>query len=481
MLLAELFPYAHVVWIVFTVLYALTILGTIVVVISENRNPVKSLAWVTVLILLPVLGALLYLFFGRSLRGQRLISRTSSIHLRQLEDVPSIDDRQLPLTAESKQMIRMVNSIAEPHYFGGCHIDIYTEGAQKFAALKRDLLAAEHYINIQYFIFLADKIGQELSDILIAKAQQGVKVRVIYDHVGSMAVAKSFFVRMRRAGVEAYPFLKVTLTTLANRLNWRNHRKLVIIDGRIGYIGGMNVADRYVYGSRGQRPWRDTHLRVTGNAVKAMQFQFAVDWCFMRRGLLEQPTVTVDSKPGEADGIQLVGSGPTDLWNGMAMVFQRAIGLAKHSIYIQTPYFLPNEGLVRALQQAALSGVDVRLMIPEDPDSKTLRYSSFSYVKEMLLAGIKVYFYQGRMLHSKMVLVDEELVTVGSTNFDYRSFEHNFEWNALIYSRDFNARMRHVFIDDMRSCQRITLPHWTRRPLGQRMLESLARLLSPLL
>lgn len=479
--LAQTVSYSYVVFIIFTILYALTILGLIGVVISENRNPVKSLAWVAVLILLPVLGVFLFLLFGRSLRGVRMISRRKSNKL--LGDMatgkPDID--QLPISEESKQIARLVNSIVEPHYFAGNEIEVFTSGQEKFDALKRDMLAAKEYIHLQYYIFARDKIGREMRDILVKKAQEGVKVRVIYDHIGSFLLNMSFFRKMRKAGVEAYPFLKVTIMEFANRLNWRNHRKMVIIDGKVGYIGGMNIADRYVTGSKHKLPWRDTHLRIVGNALKGLQYSFAVDWNFMKRDLLTETTDTHDVTADKPHGMQIVSSGPTGRWNAILHVFLKAIANAKHTIIIQTPYFLPTDGLLKVLQSAALAKIDVRLMVPRTPDSKLLKYSSYSYIKECLEAGIKVYFYERAMMHAKCVIVDDDFVTTGSTNFDFRSFEHNFECNVMVYSKEFNERMKRIFMADLKNSTRITLPHWRRRPAQQRALESLARLMSPIL
>lgn len=479
--LAQTVSYSYVVFIIFTILYALTTLGLIGVVISENRNPVKSLAWVAVLILLPVLGVFLFLLFGRSLRGVRMISRRKSNKL--LGDMatgkPDID--QLPISEESKQIARLVNSIVEPHYFAGNEIEVFTSGQEKFDALKRDMLAAKEYIHLQYYIFARDKIGREMRDILVKKAQEGVKVRVIYDHIGSFLLNMSFFRKMRKAGVEAYPFLKVTIMEFANRLNWRNHRKMVIIDGKVGYIGGMNIADRYVTGSKHKLPWRDTHLRIVGNALKGLQYSFAVDWNFMKRDLLTETTDTHDVTADTPHGMQIVSSGPTGRWNAILHVFLKAIANAKHTIIIQTPYFLPTDGLLKVLQSAALAKIDVRLMVPRTPDSKLLKYSSYSYIKECLEAGIKVYFYERAMMHAKCVIVDDDFVTTGSTNFDFRSFEHNFECNVMVYSKEFNERMKRIFMADLKNSTRITLPHWRRRPAQQRALESLARLMSPIL
>lgn len=484
MVLGELFPYAYAVFYVFTALYAITTIACIIVVVSENRNPVRSLAWVTVLLLMPVVGILIYFFFGRSLKNVIMITRNNRMSLRVQNSLDSIDPSTLQLTDSSRQLIRLVNALVEPHFLTGNEIEVLTEGAQKFDRLKADLLSATSYINFQYYIFSADTIGQEIADILMQKAREGVKVRVIYDHVGSWSIASSFFKRMRKAGVEAYPFLKVSFPQLANRLNWRNHRKVVVIDGKVGYIGGMNVADRYVTGEKGYRAWRDTHLRIEGSAVKGLQFSFAVDWNFMKHTLLQQPcpAPVPDSPAARQMGMQIVSSGPTQPHNAMSMVMLRAISLAKKCIYIQTPYFLPEESMMAALHSASLSGVDVRIMIPLYPDSKILKYSSLSYVKECLVSGIRVYLYTDRMLHAKCVMIDDEFVTTGSTNFDFRSFEHNFECNALIYNRQFCEQMKQIFYHDAQSgCVEMTIEQWVKRPLRERALESMSRLLGPIL
>lgn len=483
MLLAELFPFASTVFYIFTAFFVITTIGCIVVVVSENRNPVRSLAWVTVLLLLPVIGILIYLFFGRSLKSVIMITRNNRKKLQGQASLNTLESANLKLSGSSLQIINLVNSIVEPHFFAGNHVEVFTEGKDKFSQLKADLLAAKEYINFQYYIFSADAIGKELAEILIKKAHEGVKVRVIYDHVGSWSIASSFFKHLRREGVEAYPFLKVTFPQQANRLNWRNHRKIVVIDGKVGYIGGMNIADRYVTGEKGYKAWRDTHLRVVGNAVKGLQFSFAIDWNFMKRMLLDQPLHTEHTTSStDCVGMQIVSSGPTQPLNAMSMVILRAISLAQKCIYIQTPYFLPEESMKSALQAAALSGVDVRIMIPLYPDSKILKYSSLSYVKECLEAGITVLLYTERMLHAKCVIIDDEFVTTGSTNFDFRSFEHNFECNALIYSKSFCQKMKAIFnADAERSCKEMTLDEWVKRPMRQRALESMSRLLGPIL
>ncbi len=482
MLLAELFPYADIVYNILLVLYILTVLAVIIVVLSENRNPVKSMAWVLVLVLLPVLGLVIYLIFGRSLKGMRLISRSHLRELWRMNDFPEAVSCEEDLCDTSRQLISLVNKLTDPHLFMGNGIEVFTSGKDKFDALMRDIEQAQDYINVQYFIIENDTVGGQLIDALVNKARQGVKVRLLYDYVGSFYVKPRYLKRMREAGIQVYPFMELTLTQFALRLNWRNHRKIVVIDGKVGYMGGMNIADRYVIGDKKNIPWRDTHLRITGEAVTAMQYSFAIDWDFTTRELLSDKPQRFDQSPDNPQHlVQMVTSGPTGRWNNISFVFFKAVTLAKKCVYVQSPYFLPSDALLKAMQSAALAGVDVRLMIPREPDSVMLKLATGSYIKECLQSGIKIYVYNPAMMHAKVVIVDDEFVTTGSTNFDFRSFEHNFEFNALIYGKEFNRKMKDIFEADMAQCTRLSMGKWKQRPLVQKALESIVRLLSPIL
>lgn len=476
--------YFNMSWVYYTFLaiYITTTITIIGVILSENRNPVKSLAWVTVLFLLPIAGIILYLFFGRSIKNKRMISRRNRRKLRKNERGATVDKRKLDLGELAMQMITLGETLSAAPAYPDNHVDIFTDGASKFEALKRDLNNAEHSINLQYYIFEDDRIGSEIRDILVERSRSGVEVRVIYDHVGSFGVKNRFFKEMQAAGVKAYPFFKVTFPQLGTRINWRNHRKICIIDDSIGYIGGMNIADRYING--GKFPvWRDTHLRIRGPLVRALSYSFAIDWNFMGQPLIEQmeykaPDPTEGTPPSV---MQLLTSGPTSQWSNIAYMFHKAIANAKRRIYIETPYFLPTEGLLKALQVAALAHIDVRLLIPRRSDSRMLTYASGSYIAEILKAGIKVYFYEAGMLHSKIMIVDDEISSVGSTNFDFRSFEHNFEANVFIYSREVNARLSEIFKADLEKSVRILPLEWRKRPYTQKSAESIIRLLSPIL
>ena len=469
------------VWWTLNILYALTILSIIAVVVSENRNPVKSLAWITVLLVVPVVGLVLYIFFGRNIQNKRIISRRNRRKLRRLaaDAVPG-GTRIDPRPSATRQQITLASALCGSHFYEGNRVEIFDNGPDKFRALLADIASARHSINMQYYIIINDGIGTQVMEALMERARAGVKVRLIYDHVGSFKLKGSYLKKLREAGVEAHPFFKVVFPPFGTRINWRNHRKIVVIDGKIGYIGGMNVADRYVTGGRNFSLWRDLHLRVTGPAVAPLQQSFATDWNFMGLPLIEEAAggEPVSDNPA---GMQLVTGGPTAQWLNMTMVFQQAIASARKCVWIQTPYFIPTEGLLHALQIAALGKVDVRIMLPRRSDSDMLRWASFSYIQECLRAGIKVYLFGKGMLHSKAIIVDDNFATVGSTNFDFRSFEHNFEANMLIYSKEFNSRMKALFLRDQKDCVRVSAARWRHRPLAEKGLESFMRLFSPIL
>ena len=477
-----MFPYADVVYNILMVLYVLTVLAVVVVVLSENRNPVKSMAWMLVLVLLPIVGLVVYFIFGRSLKGMKLISRSHLRELRRMNDFPEAVQLEEGLSDSSRQLISLVNKLTENHLFKGHDIQVFTTGEGKFETMLRDIEQAREFIHLQYFILENDLTGRRLIELLQRKAREGVRVRVLYDYVGSFYMRPKVLKQMRAAGIDVHPFMELTFTQFFLRLNWRNHRKIVVIDGRIGYVGGMNIADRYVSGTRKEQAWRDTHLRLEGEAVVALQYSFAIDWDYTTRELLNMPPkrfVPPTDRPSYL--MQMVNSGPTSRWNNISFVFLKAVTLAKHSLYIQTPYFLPSDPLLKAIQSAALAGVDVRLIIPRRPDSNMLRHATGSYIKECLQAGVKIYFYEPTMMHAKMVIVDDEFVTTGSTNFDFRSFEHNFEFNALVYSKEFNREMKAIFEDDLTRSTRVSMGKWKQRPLAQKALESVMRLIAPIL
>lgn len=464
--------------------YAVTIISIIVVVLSENRSPVKSLAWVTVLLLLPAVGIVLYLFFGRSIKNTRMISRRNRRRLRRHEGRGKrLNVVKLDVSDDSAQLIRLTRSLSGSLPYDGNDVRVFTGGREKIDSLIADIEKAERFINMQYYIIEDDESGIRLKDALVRKARSGVTVRIIYDHVGSYRTRNAFFNELTCAGVQAFPFFKVVFPPFGTRINWRNHRKICIIDGKVGYIGGMNIADRYITGGKKFASWRDTHLRIYGPAVASLQYSFAVDWNFMGQPLIEDkmPTASEFGQIPAGNIMQLITSGPTLQWTTVGLLFIRAIASAKSRVFIQTPYFLPTEGLLRALLAASLTGVDVRVMMPVRSDSRLLTAASASYINECLKSGMKIYFYNAGMLHAKTMIVDDEFVSVGSTNFDFRSIEHNFEANMQVYSKKFNALMTEIFFSDLAKCVRVNQTEWKRRPMRKKIVESLMRLLSPIL
>ncbi len=476
------YPWGNWAYYAFYAIFVLTIVFTIIVVILENRNPVKSLAWIVVLVFLPIGGFIFYIFFGQQYRHTRMISRRKQRILQRLgdtnRDITSTQSRQF--SVESRQQIDLGYKLGGTRLLSGNHVEIFTDGENKFDALIEEMRKASEFIHLQYYIFADDQLGNTLKSTLIEKVKQGVQVRILYDEVGCWRVKSRFFKEMKQAGIEIYPFYKVTLPQLANKFNYRNHRKIAIIDGKVGFIGGMNIADRYRDGLKWGN-WRDTHARIKGSAVHGLQTAFSIDWSFTTRQFLSDTMYyPTSSNEGDTD-IQILTSGPLGEWKEIALSFQKAISNARKCIYIQTPYFLPTDSILKVLQIAALSKVDVRIMIPARGDNRILQLASQSYIKDVLIAGVKVYMYDSGFLHAKTIVIDDEYSSIGSTNFDFRSFDHNFEINAFMYSRETATRMKKIFETDMQQCHRITLTLWRRRPLMTRVLESFMRLMSPVL
>ncbi len=462
------------------VIYVVTIIGTVVVVLSENRNPLKSIAWVIVLLFLPIVGLIFYFFLGRDFRRMRLISRKSYKRINQYTHAHQESKRLLRLSSLSDNEVNLIYQVNHAKLFVGNSVEVLTTGSDFFSSLFEVIRGAQSFIHLQFYIIERDKIGAELIELLIAKVCQGVEVRVIYDDVGSWGLKAADIEYMRENGIEVMGFLEVRFPAFADKINYRNHRKLVVVDGKVGYIGGMNVADRYLRGVE-WGIWRDTQLRIEGPAVQGLQASFSTDWYFCTRRLLwDAHYFPLNMIKGDV-AMQIVTSGPVGQWREIMIAIFKAISVAQRYVYIQTPYFLPTESFLLAFQAAALSNVDVRLMLPARSDSYMVHIGSCSYIDAVLKAGVKVYQYQPGFLHAKMVIIDDEISTVGSANMDFRSFEHNFEANAFMYDPAMAKKLKGVFLRDQQSCKRLTLRKWRSRPLRQKALESVVRLFSPLL
>jgi len=471
-------------WLAITlqILYLITTVSGVIVVIAGNRNPVKTLAWILLFFLLPFLSIVFYLFFGMDYTRQRLISRKKRRKLINLHAYPTQKSNQDVVLPEYSTLSKYLNHLNQYPISTQNELTIFDKGKLKFEQLLIDIDNAEREIHIEYYIIEADEIGNRLKEKLIEKSKQGVKVRMLFDDVGCWKVPAGYFDQMREAGIEVYSFLEVRFHRLTSKINFRNHRKIVVIDGKTGYTGGMNIADRYWKGLE-WGDWKDLHLRITGNGVEALQSAFLIDWYYVTKELLTLmnylPTTPI--KLSTVLPIQIVCGGPFGEWREVLHAYLKLIYTAKRYIYLQTPYFLPGESLLTALQTAALSGVEVRLMIPAKSDTIMVQRATNSYLKSVLKAGVKVYQYQQGFLHSKMIVSDDYISTVGSTNLDFRSFEHNFEINAFIYNRETAIQLKDIFLHDQNKCNRIILSQWEKRPLKTRFLESIIRLFSPLL
>ena len=466
---------------VFKALYLITALGVVLVVVSENRNPLKTISWVLVLLLLPFVGLVFYFFFGQNTRKLIIISRRTYRRIMRrpmkyllpqvLNEIP--EELELLVTLNYKNTHAPVLSYND--------MEVYTSGDEMFDALKKAICAAKNYIHLQFYIFNNDKVGREFRDLLVAKAHEGVKVRVLYDDVGNFQIKKSFYREMAEEGIEVGCYLRVAFPLFTSKVNYRNHRKLTIIDGEIGFIGGMNIADRYREGLSWGK-WRDTHISFKGAGVQGLQSSFLIDWYTATKTLLSEkeyfPSYKVELSPSL---LQIVPGGPVDRWRSLLQATVLIISRAKHYLYIQTPYLMPTEGINQALQTAARSGVDVRVMIPNRCDAFMPGKASKSYVTDLLRAGVKVYLYQEGFLHSKLIVCDDYISVVGSANMDFRSLEHNFETNAYLYDRDTAIRFKEIFYVDETACTKPSYKDWKKRPLRKRFVESVMRLFSPLL
>ncbi len=459
--------------------YIITVVGVVVVIISENRNPVKTISWVLILIFVPVVGLIWYAVFGQDITKEQVISKRmySKLKRRPLDEAGTPEE--VPYPEEHERLVHLLRSMDNTPLLGGNSMILFTNGADKFRHLLLDIAQAKEHIHIDYYVFHDDKLGNSIKNALIEKSLQGVEVRVIYDSFGSRQTGKAFFEDMRKAGIEAESFLKIAMPKITSRLNYRNHRKIVVIDGRIGYVGGMNIADRYVDGFE-WGIWRDTHARVEGKGVQGLQSIFFIDWFFVSQTLItSRKYFPVLPNFGNV-AMQTVNSGPLKDERQIAYGITQAIYEAKKSILIQTPYFIPPESVIGALQTAALRGVDVRVMMSKRSDVTMVQKASKSYVKQMLESGIKMFFYTKGFLHSKMMVFDESLTLIGSVNFDNRSFEYNFEIESFVYSEEVAANAIQIFGDDVKNSEEVLLKEWMKRPKINRFIESIFRLFAPL-
>ena len=471
--------YIH--WIVL-VAYTVIAIVAMITVLLEHRQPAKTIAWVLVLSFLPLVGIVLYFFFGRRTRKDRHIWEKSLNQLTKRSMIEFAEQKQLELPEEHKELIQLfVNqNFALP--FKNNETDVYVSGYEFFPALLAEISKATHHIHIVSYIIDDDPLGRLLRDALIDKARKGIEVRLLFDDVGSWKTPNRFFEQMREEGIEVHPFMPVRFPAFTGKVNYRNHRKIIVIDGKVGFIGGMNLAQRYVKGHKGIM-WRDTHVKISGAAVYGLQRAFLVDWFHADRTLITDRKYYPDTTITPNNNlIQIVTSSPTNVWEELEQGYIKILLSAKRYVYMETPYFLPTEPIFFAMRTAALSGVDVRLMVSLKTDSKLVQMASRSYLTQTIQAGVNVLCYEEGFNHTKLLVADDNVATIGSANIDFRSFENNFEANAFFYDKSMAQRIKDIFLTDETKCVPLEkIKEINHKSFIYRLWESVVRLLSPLL
>lgn len=455
----------------------------------ERKKPNVIISWLVVLTFLPLIGFIIYILLGNGLsyKTTRMLKKMKIHRKEYLEFV----NKQKKLFSRLKEenytdfiLFNLNNSNSA--YFSKNSISVYTNGLDKIKALKKDLEKAKHSINMLYYIFDDDLVGHEIMDILVKKAKEGIKVKLIYDSLGCIKTKKSFFKKLKDAGGEVEEFFPPLFFRYLNfKANYRNHRKIVVIDGKIGYTGGVNIRDDHMGRKLKLSPWRDTHIRITGKSVYSLQIAFFNDWRFCRNiktsmdNLLNEGYFPEIRNKGKI-GAQIITSGPDTMEQPIKEALIKMILSAKNSVRIQTPYFIPDDLMIGALQIAQKSGVQIEIMIPQKPDKKFVYNATLAYVKELLPIGIKFYAYNG-FLHSKTMVIDNKIVSIGTCNFDNRSFALNFEINAFLFNREFAQKNNEIFVNDLKNCKPIELKNLQRKPWLNKIGQAFFKLFSPLL
>ena len=472
-----------------TILYFLTVVFIAILIILENRNPVKTISWILVLVLLPFAGIVIYLFFGQEYRKTKMYSRKGlkdleklrKLTLEQLDNLPKNHFQISDALYSKKRLMNLLLSNSNAILTNDNEVQILRNGEETFPEIFRIIEQATHHIHLEYYIIEDDTIGNYLRELLIRKALDGVEVRLIYDDVGSWKLKRKFIRSMSDAGVKVDCFMRVRFPMLTSKVNYRNHRKILVVDGETAFVGGLNFADRYQDGVAEIGPWRDTHLKVSGGGATALQIIFMADWYFVSKEILKGHKYLKPFESGNGKLVQITASGPDSDWESISQAYFAAIASATSYVYISTPYLMPTTDIETALKTSALGGTDVRIIVPGLSDAITPKWGTNSYIEELLEAGVKVYFYKAGFTHSKVIVVDGVFSSVGTANLDFRSLETNFEVNAMIYDEETASVLARQFLEDQGKSEQVILEEWIKRPRINKIKESFARILSPML
>ncbi len=460
-------------------LYAINIILIIVVVFFKRKDPAVAMAWLLCFIFMPVIGPVIYIIFGWGLKKR---TKKKYIEKTRQSFAFSTNTKNAEPAEEYRFLTDYFKNTSKSILTENNSLKVYTDAREKYDDLIEDIKNAKETINLLYFIIRSDEIGKEILTLLTLKALEGVEVRFLYDGFGSILTPNKAFKALKKSkNAEVRAFLPVNIFSYS-LINHRNHRKIAIIDGKIAYLGGMNIGDEYM-GLKKLSPWRDTHLKIVGNAVSEVQRIFCLDWEFTTGENIKANSELFFKEPIKTDKItpmQIVASGPDSSCDEIKSGFIKMLYNAKEYVYLQTPYFAPDQSFLDAIKTAAETGVDVRLMIPQIPDKKYVYYTTLSYIDELLASGVKVYLYPG-FIHSKTVVSDDSVVSIGTTNIDIRSFTLHFEVNAFIYSSDEAKKNKNIFLNDLKKSKEITQESQKKRSIFQIMKEGFFRLFAPIM
>lgn len=473
--------------------YFIVLVAVIAKIIYDTRNPIKSLAYILFAVFVPVIGIFVYFSVGVNYRKKKFYKIKTEENSDLINTLRVLTEASTKQTIEyrpdlyngSKHLVRMLLRESSSPLASVSEMKLLLNGEEKFPELIKAMENAKDHIHIEYFIYNDDEIGNTIKDLMIRKAKEGVTVRFIFDDYGSHGLRKKMMEELRENGVEAYPFYEIKLYALANRMNYRNHRKIVVIDGNIGFIGGINVSDKYINNGKYKIFWRDTHLMFKGNAVSSLQFIFINDWNFCKKQEtnlgVEKRYFPIEPIEANQDTLQIASSGPDSNNSDIMLSFLGIITGSKERLYITTPYFIPNDTIVDAIKYSALSGVDVRLLVPGISDSRIVNAASSAYYRELLEAGVRIYRYQKGFVHAKTIVSDHTLSVIGTANMDIRSFDIMFESNANIFSESMNQQLCETFFNDLEDSEELILEQWKKRHKLIKFGGYCARLISPLL
>ncbi len=460
----------------------------IYILIKDGQSPVRIWTWILIILVFPILGVVLYVFFGMNLRKQKMFDLKKEIDYDQFEKFidrysEAAEQKILKrddVTTRYIHLIRLLTRVNSSLLTFNNKVKILNDGPETFNAIFEACEKAERYIHLQYYIFIDGELADRFATLFAKKIKQGVEVRLIYDALGSWDLSNRMISRFREIGVKIFPFMPVRFGRLA-RLNYRNHRKILIVDGIIGFTGGINVDDKYIKGDEDLGHWTDTHLMIHGMSVNFLHFVFLSDWLFITRENLIKPEMFNVMDPIGETPVQIVSSGPDADYPNILQQYLYILYQAKEYVYIVNPYLIPDSRLSMAIKTVALSGIDVRIIVPKNSESSMVHWTVQSFFSRFLSAGVKIYLFQEGFIHSKVILSDDSVCSIGTANLDIRSFEQNFEVNALIYSKEETNTMKRQFSVFQKNSKQLTQEEHAARPNIDRVKEKLARLSSPLM